>query len=315
MRLVVLAYQEIGYVSLEALLRAGADVALVLSHEDDPGEEVWYRSVKGLAEAWGIPVLCPEDPNGPEILETVREIAPDFIFSFYYRYMLSADLLGLARKGAYNLHGSLLPRYRGRAPANWVLVNGESETGVSLHRMTPRPDDGPLVAQARVEIAETDTVRELYVKMAAAAASLMADVWPRMAAGDYEEVPQDKSRASYFGRRRPEDGRIDWAWEARRIYNLCRAVTHPYPGAFTEMGGRRLFIWSGWYEGEASSGAQPGTVLNWEPGRGLGVACGRGIFYIRSAQWAGGAETDDLSPAGLNLASGSVLGEIQGESN
>jgi UDP-4-amino-4-deoxy-L-arabinose formyltransferase/UDP-glucuronic acid dehydrogenase (UDP-4-keto-hexauronic acid decarboxylating) len=301
---VVLAYQEIGYVCLEALLAAGADVALVLTHPDDPDEEVWFRSVAGLASGRGIEVLFPDDPGRPEVLDRVATAGPDFIFSFYYRYMLPAAFLDLARRGAFNLHGSLLPRYRGRAPVNWALIHGETETGLTLHRMTPRPDDGPIVAQVRVPIDETDTAADLYAKMVPAAAGLVAETWPRLADGTAEETPQDESRASYFGRRRPEDGRIDWQWDARRVYNLIRAVTHPYPGAFTYHGGRKLIVWAAGYQIDAAGTAPPGTVLGNEP-RGLAVAAGRGRVFIESAAFEGQAERPGHL---LDLNAGDQLG-------
>jgi UDP-4-amino-4-deoxy-L-arabinose formyltransferase/UDP-glucuronic acid dehydrogenase (UDP-4-keto-hexauronic acid decarboxylating) len=301
MGLVVMAYQEIGYVCLEVLIQAGAEVAAVFTHQDDPDEEIWFRSVAELAREAGIPVYTPNDPNTLEVLELVGTAEPDFIFSFYYRYLLSADLLALARCGAYNLHGSMLPKYRGRAPVNWVLVNGEQETGVTLHRMTAKPDAGPIVAQKVVLIDERDTVRELYAKMVDRARQLMAETWPRMALGDYRETPQDESGATYFGGRKPSDGLIDWTWPAKRVYDLCRAVTHPYPGAFTHIEQRRLLIWDADYETSGETKAAPGTVLGLDSEKGIEVACGQGRIYIRSAQWVGEPETgwSDLRRLGL----------------
>lgn len=309
MRLVVLAYQEIGYVCLEALLRAGAEVALVLTHEDDSGEEVWFRSVAELARAWNIPVYAPADPGASDVIALVSAQAPDYIFSFYYRRLLSQKFLALARRGAYNLHGSLLPRYRGRAPINWALVNGETETGLTLHRMIARPDAGDIAAQVRVPIAESDTIRDLYANMTAAAARLIAETWPELAAGRITEVPQDESQATCFGRRRPGDGLIDWRSPAKKIYDLCRAVTHPYPGAFTFYGGRKLYIWSAAYRPAAGGGPPPGTVLSPEDQDGPVVACGQGRLHIQAAQWAGQAELAGPDLAGLKLPLGVKLGE------
>jgi UDP-4-amino-4-deoxy-L-arabinose formyltransferase/UDP-glucuronic acid dehydrogenase (UDP-4-keto-hexauronic acid decarboxylating) len=301
MRLVVLAYQEVGCVCLESLLRAGADVRLVLTHEDDPRENIWFRSVGALAESAGLPVLTPADPNAPEVLEIVRACEPDFIFSFYYRRMLTRPFLDLARIGAYNLHGSLLPRYRGRAPVNWVLVRGETETGVTLHRMVARPDAGPIVAQIKTPIAETDDAAGLYAKIVKAAAGLMDQTWPSMAAGQFRETPQDESLASYFGGRRPEDGLIDWRRPAREIYNLCRAVTHPYPGAFTFHQGRRLYVWRAWYDETRTGTEPPGTVVGPAGSDGQPVSTGWGRLLVRAAQWEDGMElsASDLARAGL----------------
>ena len=285
MRLVVLAYQEIGYVCLESLIRHQADVALVLSHRDDADEEIWFRSVAELAGNNGIPTIFPEDPNAPDVISRVKAVAPDFIFSFYYRYMLSEQFLKLARKGAYNMHGSLLPRYRGRAPVNWVLVNGETETGVTLHRMVKKPDAGPIAAQTKVPISETDTVSALYAKMAQATGELVYNVWPDLAAGRIQEQPQDESMANYCGRRGPEDGRIDWRDSGRKIYNLIRAVTHPYPGAFAFGEKERLFIWSAGFD-DSPTDQPPGTVLPMDAATDetVPVACGQGRLLIKSAQ-------------------------------
>ena len=311
MGLVVMAYQEIGYVCLEVLIQAGADIAAVFTHEDDPDEEIWFRSVPALARGAGLPVYNFVDPNSSEVLDLVRKAAPDFIFSFYYRYLLSANLLAMAKRGAYNLHGSLLPKYRGRAPVNWVLVNGEKETGVTLHRMVDKPDAGPIVAQAVVSIEERDTVRELYAKMVDRSRQLMADTWPKMVSGDYREIPQDESVATYFGGRRPSDGLIDWTWPVKKVYDLCRAVTHPYPGAFTHIKGRRLLIWDAGYEGAGETEIVPGTVLGLDVEKGIGVACGQGRIYIRSAQWSGEPEVGLYDLGRLGLKHGDRFKESQ----
>ena len=312
MRLVVLAYQQVGYVGLKALLNAGADVSLVLTHHDDPGEEVWFESVGDLAEQAGISVLKPDDPNNPEIVDRIKTIDPDYIFSFYYRHLLSEPLLGCARSAAYNLHGSLLPAYRGRAPVNWVLVNGEKETGVTLHRMVKRPDAGPIVAQKPVPIDETDTVRELYAKICQAAGALIDETWPAIKSGRVVEVPQDETRASYFGARGPKDGRIDWGRPARNIYNLIRAVTHPYPGAFTYQADRRLFVWEARYSDEDRPGRIPGTVTAIGRDDGWEVACGRGCLWIRSAQWEDGPEVGVSDPEKLYISVGDRLSGEKG---
>lgn len=142
MKAVVLAYHNIGCVGIEALLRHGFEIAAVFTHKDDPDENVWFDSVAQLAASRGIPVFAPEDINHPLWVERIRTMNPDIIFSFYYRHMVKPAILEIPHAGCLNLHGSLLPAYRGRCPVNWVLVNGETETGVTLHHMTPQPDAG-----------------------------------------------------------------------------------------------------------------------------------------------------------------------------
>ena len=137
MKAVVFAYHDMGCTGIQALLDAGYDIAAIFTHPDNPGENHFFGSVARLAAEQGIPVWAPEDVNHPLWIERIREMKPDVLFSFYYRNLLGDEILSLAPKGAFNLHGSLLPKYRGRAPLNWVLVNGESETGVRLARMTP----------------------------------------------------------------------------------------------------------------------------------------------------------------------------------
>ena len=173
MRLVVMAYQDIGWVCLDELLALGADVALVVSHRDDPRERTWFRSVAERAHEAGIPVRLPVSANTPLMVSEIAHVAPDVIFSFYFREVLTPTVLALARRGALNLHGSLLPRYRGRCPVNWVLVHGETETGVTLHHMDAKPDRGDIVAQRAVPIADDDTALTLNRKLGDAARALL----------------------------------------------------------------------------------------------------------------------------------------------
>jgi len=289
MRSVVFAYQEVGFVCLEALLDMGADVCAVFTHEDEPGEEIWFRSVARLARARKLPVFLPERVGTPEWLSHLREWNPDFLFSFYYRKILPPEVLATARRGALNLHGSLLPRYRGRCPVNWVLINGEEETGVTLHYMEARADTGDIVAQRRVPITADDTARTLYAKITEAAAQLVRETYPLLCSGTAPRVPQDHAAATKFGGRRPEDGLIHWEAEARVIHNLVRAVTHPYPGAFTEWQGKRLFVWEARVD-EQPSGAEvaPGTVVGVHGG--LLVHTGRGRVRLTRLQVEGEKE-------------------------
>jgi len=306
MKLAVFAYQDIGFECLDFLIQAGAEIAAVATHDDDPGEEIWFRSVAGLADRHRLPVYAPENPNAPEFVETIRRAAPDWIFSFYYRRLLSAELLAAAPLGALNLHGSLLPRYRGRAPVNWALVHGESETGVTLHHMIGKADAGDIVAQKRVPIDFDDTALTLYRKMTRAARALMEEIYPAIQAGRAPRIPQDHRLATKFPGRRPEDGRIDWSRPAADIYNLIRAVTHPYPGAFTFFSGKKLFLWQAAPD-RAGTRAAPGSVLSLGP-EGVRAAAGEGALLIQRLQLEGEEEL----PAALfaaRLRPGDRLGE------
>lgn len=291
MRSVVFAYSDVGYACLDLLLAQGAGIAAVFTHQDDPEERVWFRSVRQLAEQHALPVFTPERLDGGDWLARLRGWAPDFIFSFYYRRMLPSAVLETARLGAMNLHGSLLPKYRGRCPVNWVLINGEQETGVTLHHMVAKADAGDIVAQRRVAIADDDTAYTLYGKQTAAAIDLMREVYPQLCAGTAPRIAQDHSQATYFGGRRPADGAIDWAKSARGIYNLVRAVTHPYPGAFAQWRGQALMIWRA--QAERDDAAQipaPGTVVAIDDG--VVVQTGAGRLRALRVQLAGEDEMD-----------------------
>lgn len=261
MKVVVFAYHNMGITGLEALKKGPFDIKAVISHNDNPEESCWFGSVVEWAKENGIPAYCPADVNSPEWIEKIQNIAPDVIFSFYYRNLLSGNILDIPSSGAYNLHGSLLPAYRGRCPANWVLVNGESSTGVTLHYMVEKADAGDIVGQREVPIEFEDTAFTLYGKLCGCAKELLSELLPLIKNGTAPRIAQDLSSGNYYGGRRPEDGRIDWNWPVLRIYNLIRAVTEPYPGAFTLLpDGKKLLVWWGKPEKRDDSGTAEGTV-------------------------------------------------------
>jgi methionyl-tRNA formyltransferase len=239
---VVFAYSEVGVGCIRELLAQGIKIPLLFSHADDPGEARWFGSVAQLAQEQGLKVVTPDSPNTPIWHAEGTAIRPDFVFSFYYRHMLDKAWLALPRLGALNIHGSLLPKYRGRAPVHWAIIHGETLTGASLHYMLEKPDAGALVDQEAVPILENDTALEVSLKVAAAAASVLRRSLPLLIAGTAASRPLDLSQGSYYGRRRPEDGRIDWRQGARAIHDLVRAVAPPFPGAFTEVKGCRLEV-------------------------------------------------------------------------
>jgi methionyl-tRNA formyltransferase len=274
---VVFAYHNVGVRCLEVLLAQGMDVRLVVTHRDNPVESIWFGSVAVLARARGIEVITPDDPNSPEVVAQVAEKAPDFLFSFYYRHMLKRSLLDIPRRGAYNMHGSLLPKYRGRVPINWAIINGETETGATLHAMTEKPDNGAIVAQKAVPIGDEDTAQDVFERVTEAAAEALAAVLPSLVAGTAPHVPQDLSKGAYFSGRKPEDGRIDFSWPARRIHDFVRALTRPYPGAFADIAGHRAVLWRTRPDGPAPSPAaclyvvDSGVILDCLDGQRLHV--------------------------------------------
>jgi UDP-4-amino-4-deoxy-L-arabinose formyltransferase / UDP-glucuronic acid dehydrogenase (UDP-4-keto-hexauronic acid decarboxylating) len=288
-RCVLFAYHEMGYAYMESLLKMGAPIAALLTHRDDPHEEIWWRSCAELAAGHGIPIHYVDGADA-ELAAIVGEAKPAVIYSFYYRYLIPESVLAMARLGAFNMHGSLLPAYRGRAPVNWMLVNGEREAGVTLHQMVARADAGDIVGQRMVAIDDSDNALTLYRKLVPLGVELVDEMHPRIVAGNPPRRKMDISKGSYFGRRKPGDGRIDWRWPSRRIFNLVRAVTHPYPGAFCFAGGQKLLVWDARIGAEAGRRGAPGEIVSEAADGALEIAAGEGSVIVRRAQFESGPE-------------------------
>jgi methionyl-tRNA formyltransferase len=285
---VLFAYHEMGYACMEALLKMSAPIAALFTHRDDSHEEIWWRSCSELAAQHGVPVHIDESVEAA--VAKIGASKPAVIYSFSYRHLIPESVLALAPLGAFNLHPSLLPAYRGRAPVNWVLVNGERETGVTLHHMVARADAGDIVGQRAVTIDDNDNALTLYRKLVPMGVELIEELHPKIVAGSAPRRKMDIAKGSYFGRRKPEDGRIDWRWPARRIFNLVRAVTHPYPGAFCFVGGRKLMLWEAKIGAEIGMPAAPGNVVREMADGALEIAAGEGSVIVKVVQFEGGIQ-------------------------
>ncbi len=282
---VVFAYHDVGVRCLSVLLAYGVKVPLVVTHEDDPKEKIWFSSVKKLAELNGIKVVTPADPNDGTLAAEVEKLKPDFLFSFYYRFMLGERLLSIPRRGALNMHGSLLPKYRGRVPVNWALVHGERQTGASLHYMELKPDAGDLVDQQAVPILPDDTAQQVFNKVTVAAETVLDRSIPQLVLGTAGRFPLKLKDGSYYGRRRPEDGRVDWSKPAWSVHNLIRAVAPPYPGAFSSSAGKPVKLLLSHYPDQPGKHKRP--TLYAEAGRCY-ADCGDGKrVEILQLEWEG----------------------------
>ncbi|MHB8347467.1 MAG: formyltransferase [Acidiferrobacterales bacterium] len=286
----VFAYHDVGYECLQALIGHGSRIVAVFTHNDDPAEKIWFKSVSALARQHDIPVYAPESVNTTTWIGNIRALRPDILFSFYYRNLICQDILDIPPRGAFNMHGSLLPRYRGRVPVNWAVLNGETRTGATLHVMVRRPDAGDIVDQEEVPIGPSDSAQQVFARVTAAARQVLERQIDAIEAGNAPRRAQDEAAASYFGARKPQDGRIDWTLPAQHIFNLVRAVTHPYPGAFTELDGCRIFIW--WALPRLDIEGAPGDVLSVRP---LVVGTGKGSLEIVTLQWQGDDEQAALA--------------------
>jgi methionyl-tRNA formyltransferase len=283
-RILFFGYSEVGYECLSLLLERGDNVVALITHEDSPDEKIWFKTPAVAAREKGVPVLTPESVNTPEWRERIAALQPDLILSVYYRHMIGTKILALPRLGAWNMHGSLLPKYRGRAPINWAVLHGEPRIGMTLHRMVKSADAGAVVDQEGVDLGPRDTAEQAFRKVLPCARRVLARQIDALLAGTAKETPQDDAQATYFGGRKPEDGRILWSQGSTQIFNLIRAVTDPYPGAFIDVGPARLMVW--WVETDspATQGkrGKPGEIISIAP---LVIATGDGTIELTRTEW------------------------------
>lgn len=305
MKAVVFAYHNMGCTGIRSLIKNGYEITAVFTHADDAEETIYFESVARLAAENDIPLFAPEDVNHPLWIEQIQAMKPDVLFSFYYRNMICQDILDIVPQGSMNLHGSLLPLYRGRAPINWVLVNGESETGATLHHMTTQADAGDIVIQEKLAIASDDTALTLNEKLCDLSSVMLDKALIDIKAGSATRTAQEESSATYFGKRGPEDGEINWNGSATEACNLVRAVTQPYPGAFTFTGDRKITIWSATVIDETAD-VCPGTITSHTP---LTIACKDGQLRVDFGQSEGGLYSNGSQlAAGMSLITGMNLG-------
>lgn len=287
-RILFFGYSEVGYDCLELLLARGDNVVALITHEDNPSEKIWFKTPAVAAREKGIPVFTPESVNTPEWRERIAALRPELILSVYYRHMIGTKILALPPLGAWNMHGSLLPKYRGRAPINWAVLHGEPRIGMTLHRMVKSADAGAIVDQEGVDLGPRDTAEQAFRKVLPCARRVLARQIDALLAGIVRETPQDDAHATYFGGRKPEDGRIHWTQTSAQIFNLIRAVTDPYPGAFVDVGSSRLMVW--WAEMDTPATCarrgKPGEVLSVSP---LVVATADGALELTKTEWRGSA--------------------------
>ena len=284
---VVFGYHNVGARCLRVLLAHGVRVPLVVTHVDDPRENVWFERVAHVADDYGLTWIAPDDANVSDVVARIRSLRPDFLFSFYYRRMLAPSLLATPRLGALNMHGSLLPKYRGRAPVNWAVLHGERQTGATLHYMADKPDAGDIVAQHSVPILPDDTAKDVFDKVTVAAEIALDAALPALMAGTAPRIAQNLAAGSYFGGRGPEDGRIDWSRSAATIHNLVRAVAPPYPGALTTIRGVPVRILSTRVQDAQAPPATPTLVSH--DGSIVAHCGGGGTLAVRALEIDGAA--------------------------
>ncbi|NDY42000.1 methionyl-tRNA formyltransferase [Dissulfurirhabdus thermomarina] len=280
---------EFAVPSLEALLRRGHRVAAVVTQPDRPrgrGRAPRPSPVKEAATRAGIEVLQPESVRDPAFIARVRELAPDFLVVAAYGQILPEALLAVPRRHPVNVHASLLPAYRGAAPIQWAILNGETETGITLMVMDRGMDTGPVLLQRALEIGPDETFGELLPRMARLGAEVLVEGLDRLAAGEIQPMPQPGEGISLAPPIRPEMARVDWHTPAARLAGLLRALD-PRPGAYTTWAGERLRLFRPFLPGGPAPTAPPGTVLS-AGADGLVVAAADAPLGIRELQRPGG---------------------------
>ena len=284
LRVVFLGTPEFAVPSLQALLDE-ADVLAVITQPDRPkgrGRQVTAPPVAEVANAKGLRLLQPARLRSPEVIETLRALAPDLNVTVAYGKIIPREVLDLPRLGSINVHPSLLPKYRGASPIVSAILNGETETGVTIMYQSMELDAGDLILQHRVAIAPDDTARTLEGRLARLGADALVEALRLIAAGRVPRIPQDPAAATYAGKLEKEHGRIDWAKPARELVNLIRAMD-PWPSAYTTHRGRLLKVWRAAVTDE-SGAEEPGTVLDVRPGEGILVAAGQGAVRLLEVQ-------------------------------
>lgn len=304
MKILVCAYSNVGYECLKVLIKRRENIVAVFTHQDNPQENIWFKSVKELALKNNLSVFEPENINAPEIIEIIKSLAPDIIFSFYYRKLICNEILKIPKLGAFNMHGSLLPKYRGRCPLNWVLINGEKKTGVTLHKMIQKADAGDIAGKKEIKITFKDTAYSLDKKISKTAAKLLAEILPQLKKNKIKFIPQNNNKATYFSGRKPEDGKINWKKSSLEIYNLIKAVTYPFPGAFTFYKDKKIFIWEAKPIKLKKKNNQVAKIIKVTK-RNIFISCGKGFLKVKKTK--------------LQIKNGSVkdlkVGEVFGNNN
>ena len=251
--------------ALQTLFNEGVNIVLVITHKDNANENIWFDSVADFCEKKNLNYIFSEDYTNHEIEGLIAKFSIAVIFSFYYRKILPNSILNKAQYGAVNMHGSYLPRYRGRVPVNWQIINGENEGGVTLHYMIDRPDAGDIISQKNIPISQNDTPVTLLSKIQYEGKKILKNSIHSILDGTCERIKQNDNNASYFGGRTPDDGKIDWHKKSQEIYNLIRGVTYPYPGSFSYLNNKKIIIWKGQIFNKLTNQEKlPGTIVTYK---------------------------------------------------
>ena len=278
---------NIGVMCLGHLIQRGHEIAAVIGIPEDPDEVKYYDSVLGKADQLRLQTYAPKNVNNSELVAVFRELAPDLIVVISYRQILRKPIIDIPRLGVINLHGALLPKFRGGSPINWAIINGESETGVTIHYIDEGVDTGPIIAQRRIPITCDDTAVTLFEKVTNEGFELFKQVVYYFETGSVPTIPNRKEEGSYYRRRTPDQGVIDWKLDATSIYNLIRALVPPFPGAFSYIRGRKMTVEWGVPLAVSKEDTAPGELFRFTHSGQYAVAAGSGSILLNKVNLDG----------------------------
>ena len=295
-----------GYKSLEHLLRRGELVLSVFTLREDLAAGVsGAMRFDELAARHEVPLVKVQNINDEDNVDRIRALSPDLVLVIGWTQLVKPPILRIPRYGCIGFHASLLPRYRGRAPVNWAIIRGETRTGNTMIQLADGIDDGDILAQREIPIGFEDTCATVYDRVAETEFEMLDEVLPMIRDGRVVRRKQDPADATIMPRRRPEDGQIDWGQSAVDIYNWVRALTHPYPGAFTYLGSAKVFVWKASLASSSPGLLSPGQTRAVEAG--LFVGTGSGSLLLDRVQEDGEAEISGQEFAARQLGDGTTM--------
>ena len=290
MKIVFMGTPALAACVLDRILKEGREVSLVVTQPDRPkgrGRGVQVTPVKETALKWGIEVFAPERIKTPEAVQRLKEEAPDLIIVAAYGQILSGEILRIPKLGCVNVHASLLPAYRGAAPIQWAVINGEPKSGVTLMQMDEGLDTGDMIAARELELAPGETGDSLYEKLSVLGADLLSDTLPAIENGTAIRTPQNDEASSYAPMLRREMGNLDWTKPAVELERLVRGLCS-WPGAYSFYHGKMLKIWGSTVLDETTSDSEaaPGTIMYANKGV-IAVQCSKGVLGLTEIQAEG----------------------------
>ncbi len=289
MRIVYVGCKFIGYECLKHLFKKDENVVSVYTlHPDLKDKTAGFKSFDPLMGDKDIQYYKIKDINENEVVKNIKEENPDIIIQVGWSQIIKEEIINLPPKGTVGFHASPLPKFRGGAPVNWAIIKGKKEWATTFFYMDTDVDSGDIIGQKKLNIDFEDTVKDVYEKVTLKDIELLEEYLPLLKEGEAPRKPQDDSEATYVERRKPEDGVIDWTKSSYEIYNWIRALTHPYPGAFTFYDGKKVLIWDS-KASEKESHRKPGTIVNMSS-EGIEVSTSDGILVLTRLQMEGQKE-------------------------